>query len=48
MFTEQIAACIEHDNKRKYLKGLPLTLIASTEYEPGEFYWLEFNKWFSN
>lgn len=42
MFTQQIIACIEHDSKRKYLKGLPLPLIASQEHCPDIFYWLDY------
>lgn len=48
MFSQQIAACIEHDEKRRYLKGLPLSLIASQEHIPDAFYWMDFTRNNSN
>lgn len=43
-WTQQIANCIEHDSKRRLLKGIPLWLIATVDYTPDFVYWLEFRK----
>ncbi len=43
-WANQIADCIEHDNKRRYLKGIPLVLISAAEYEPPWWYWLDWQK----
>ena len=44
MFADKIVACLEHDSKRHYLRGVPIVLVASTEYNPGPIYWLDYLK----
>ncbi len=48
MFTKQLVDCMEHDEKRQYLKGLPLSLIASMEIDQDAFYWMGYIRTNSN
>lgn len=36
-----VAACIEDESKRHFLKGLPINLLSAARYEPPYWYWLE-------
>lgn len=39
MFDEKVITCILNEDKRYLLKGIPVCLIASIDYEPDWFEW---------
>jgi len=39
-----IANCVQEEDKRVYLKALPLTLISSAEFIPDTWYWIDWIK----
>ncbi len=39
MFDDKIMECMLKDEKRYLLKGLPIWIIASIDYEPGYWEW---------
>ena len=43
-WNDHIVDCIEHENKRHYLKGVPLVLLSATDYNPPWWYWLDYGK----
>jgi len=43
-WANQIADCIESENKRCYLKTIPLVLLSAAEYELPWWYCIDYQK----
>lgn len=43
-FTDSIIQCIENESFRSLLKGIPVWVVASQEYKPPWWFWIDFER----